>query len=73
MIDLDMDLSMRQAALFNDDSDGAAIRQLTVFPVTKHEKFHNLSYAIIVCALAGSRMTSTCKCSYGLSPARHIQ
>jgi len=25
MIDLDMDLSMRQAALFNDDSDGAAI------------------------------------------------
>jgi len=25
MIDLDMDLSMRQAALFNDDSNGAAI------------------------------------------------
>jgi len=25
MIDLDMDVSMRQAALFNYDSDGAAI------------------------------------------------
>jgi len=25
MIDLDMDLSMRQAALFNDEGNGAAI------------------------------------------------